>query len=236
MIAHHPGHPAQHLIRLANVLVAAVCAWGVWCVIQWAFEDLPRFSWWHLMYLIPLIAFAGCGAFFCWGVKTPTQSHLSLIVTAGFFTALGLIVTFGSRFIHWLVIPDAAETVNRILFWPALIVTLMVAITIDWRMGKAAGFVPAEDMWWGERNIRGFCSFLAWVMFFAGIGWMPPEPVLEELFNHPIPPPVSLLLFVAFIATCLFIGKTLPRFVMALTGIEPQPQESKPRRRGFRLY
>lgn len=236
MTAPPAPHPAQHLLRLTNVLVAGVCAWGLWSVVQWTLEDFPRLSWWHLTYLVPLIAFAGCGAFFCWGVKSPTQSHLSLIVAAGFFFALGLIVTFGSQFIHWLVIPTAAESLNKILFWPTMVVTLILAITIDWRLGKAAGFIPEQDMWWGETNIRGFCAFLSWVCFFGGIGFLPTNPKEQGIFQLPDTAPIFLVIFLAFIAFCFFVGKALPHLLMSLTGITPKPREQKPRRRGFRLF
>lgn len=229
-------NPAQALLKLLSLLVIGGCGWVLFLFAHAFVLDLPQLTWWHLAYASLVPAFIGCGLFFAFGLKTPTHSHLSLMVAAVFVAAIIIVPQWAGKITYSVFVPDIAEPVNRILFWFYFVFALILAITTDWRIGKAAGFTAASQSWWTERHIRGFCVFLGWWLFFGGMGWTDQLSEAEHLFVQPLGHSAEALIFPTFVAICFFTGIALPRIVMSLTGIAPAPRLPRRRRKGFHLW
>ncbi|MEM9419283.1 MAG: hypothetical protein AAGA25_09580 [Planctomycetota bacterium] len=217
-------------------MVIVACGYGAYRLSIDFLGNAARLNLWHLLYLLPLLIFGACAAYFVWGVKAPTHSHLSLVVSVGFFTAVAWLIVLGNRLMNWLFVPEAAGPIGEFFFWPALAFILIIAIAVDWRVGKSAGFVSADQVWWQEKHIRSFCIFLGWIVFFAGMGVIPMNPEEKHLFKLPEHSPIYSLMFLGHIAFCVFVAKGLPRLAMSVTGVEPAPRVPRRRRKGFHLW
>lgn len=230
------SHPVQSLLKLTSLLVIGACAWVIYSITYSIAVDLPRIEWWDLFYALPIMALMGCAAFYAYGLKKPTHTHLSLLVTLGFVMAVTTVPYWACGMAYLIFVADIAEPLNSILFWFYFVATLMLAIFVDWRLGKAAGFISADQTWWIERHIRGFCVFLAWWLLFGGMGWIDRLSQAEHLFVQPLGNGAETLVFLIFVAICVFTGIVLPRIAMSLTGITPAPRVPRRRRKGFHLW
>lgn len=233
MVAHNP---AQALLKLLSLLVIGASGWVLYLLAHAFVLDLPQLTWWHLAYALPVPAFIGCGLFFAFGLKTPTHSHLSLMVTALFVAAITFVPQWAGKMTYSVLVADVAEPVNKTLFWFYFVFALILAIMIDWRIGKAAGFTAASQSWWTESHIRGFCVLLGWWLFFGGVGWTDRIRELEHLFVKPLGAGGETLLFLGLIGLCVSIGKYLPLIAMSLTGVTPATRIPRRRRKGFHLW
>jgi len=233
MVAHNP---AQILLRILNLLVISGCGWAMYLISRDLIIEPQHLTWWHVLYVLPVIAFVGCGSFFVYGLKTPTHTHLSLLVSLGFFVMVGGVLPQAGFLTHYVFVPEVAEPLNGAIYWLLFICALMAAIAVDWKFGKSAGFVPSDKMWWTESHIRGFCVFLAWWTFFGGMSWLPDYPNAPEIYSEHIQEFSSISMFFGLIVFCGAIGGLLPHLLMSLTGITPCPPGPRRRRRGFHLW
>ncbi|MEM9882933.1 MAG: hypothetical protein AAF800_08455 [Planctomycetota bacterium] len=229
-------NPTGVLLRLTNLLVIVGCVYGLFAIGRNVFNHFDVINVWYLLYVMPILALLAIGFFYFVGLKNPTHTHLSLLVAAGFLAVVGVALPMAGSLTYFVFVPEVAAALNGLLFWLGFVIALIAAITVDWRLGKAAGLRDADEMWWNEKRIRGFCVFLAWWVFLGVLSWSGAAIDNSKIFNTNIDGGPSVLLFLGLIAFCGAIGGLLPHLLMSLTGITPGPPIPRRRRRGFHLW
>ncbi|MEO1235854.1 MAG: hypothetical protein AAFX76_03590 [Planctomycetota bacterium] len=225
-----------NLLRSANLLLLLGAGWFTWLLAAAVIEDgIANLNLWHLFYLLPLVLFAGLGFTAYTGIKSPTRSHLGLVVSLAIVVAWILATAQITSLFDWLFVEDVANNVQQVVFLPSLFAAVTVGIWIEWRLAKKIGFLSRDKSWWCEKNLRGYCVFTAWIVFLTGLGydWSKHDLIRPESVDAPL---LYLTIVLGFIALCFIIGKGVPRLLMALTGIDPAPPTPRRRRKGFHFF
>lgn len=232
-----PNPSATIALRIANSLVLLACGGAIWLTGQAAAEDFLPFSYWNLLYLLPIGIFLMCGSFFAYGVKVPTTSHLSVAVTAAVIIVWLLSSAALRGCLNWFFVPEYVERLTGMVFLPALHASVTLGIYADWQLTKKSGFMSADEVWWNEKNLRMYFTFTAWILFFWGLGaWGSADEKSASVFRNDSEAIRETVFDLGFILFCIFLAKTCPRILLALTGIEPEPKSKRPRRKGFHLF
>ncbi|MEM8739072.1 MAG: hypothetical protein AAGG38_11430 [Planctomycetota bacterium] len=227
---HPPTTAAAFLLRSASVLVVAACGWGLWIITQQIAEDFGSLNYWHLAYLIPVTFLAGMTFVFYHGVKSPTKTHLALLVAAATFVGWTYLVLAVEKFVEWMFVPSVVERLEMLLIFPLLIPAVTLGIFVHWKLAKKSGFIRPSRLWWSEDRLRQYFTFVAWVVFFSWSGTLGSDVNIFRVDHLGYSHGRESVVFLSFIVFCFALGLVIPRLLIALTGITPTPRAQRQRR------
>ncbi|MEO0963855.1 MAG: hypothetical protein AAFY08_01945 [Planctomycetota bacterium] len=227
------------VMRLVGVGLLVVLGWLIWLSVVAgvdAYQNDPTF--WLIPLVIAITVLLACLFTLALTMtRAPRRAHLAICTVAGLLYGQVTLTLLLQQPIEAMVQPAHQEQAAWVVGWITFLALATMALVVEWKTSKAAGFVDADERWWQEGNIRGLCGWSALMLFFA-LG--PSLPVYKEeatwLFKPDYAETVGSLGFLGLLAYCFFHGMVLPITLMQLTGVEIKPRPPKEKRRGFRFW
>ncbi|MEM1099612.1 MAG: hypothetical protein AAGH92_12585 [Planctomycetota bacterium] len=250
MLTRLDTNPIKLGIRLVGALLAwqvAVWAWSAvvagyewltWVMPQgdaWEWASLAGFS------LLVAAAMVLLGYLAISALVAPTRTHLALISLVGVFFAVTVLQIRLMAFLEPVLTPEAYAVLIEglpmgVSVWIQFAVILTLAVSLEWWLGRWAGFVTKEESWWRERRIRRMCvayGFLFWFAFSTLLADSDDAKLVFRPTGSFDIEALSIAFFGIVTIFSLLIGKALPDFLIYLT--DAPRDERRPRRRGIRL-
>ncbi|MEM6332746.1 MAG: hypothetical protein AAF823_05340 [Planctomycetota bacterium] len=222
-VADHPN-AVRVLMRLVGVGLLGLLMWMTWLSVI-ATSDWIRSD--PSLWLIPL-AFSIVAALTLLGVtaftmvRSPTRMHLVIVITICLFMAQIAVTTALSEAIAAVFQPAFHGAAAWVVGWLTFVPLLFIAVTAEWKLSKAAGFVAPAQAWWQPRNIQGLSTLSAWLIFFAVVSILPTlEGDVAWLIKPDYQRGAGSIAFLTLIAYCIIHAKALPIVLMRLTGVSP---------------
>ena len=243
----HPDahNPIQALLRILGVAAVAGMAYLTWQagLLVWSsrseFDQYTnRWDWalavGNILLLLGLIAVGYLVAISA--IRAPSRSHLALALAIPGLLFSAFLSSQANRFLQTLLTPSAYDAIGHTTTAIVFLVALVPLILIEWRLGKSAGFIPADTRYWSERNIRGTCALLAWIAFFTLMPWVGGPDALRGTVREEYMRTAEMLSFFSLIAGCILFAKAVPSLLIHLTDAPRDDPTHHAKKRRFRLY
>ncbi len=232
-------NPVILLVRVSGILAMSLLAYAVWQIGLSVWEirgELDGDGWFLLASHVFGMLFIGLLGVLCFtALRSPQRPHLAAFVVVATIVAVSSLCHALLRFSSRFFTESAFETIHEPVMLSSVALGVLVAIGIEWRLAKRAGFVDQDERWWRESNIRGICIATAWIAGLAGTGMFAGPDALNGIVRDQYQSAAGSFVFFGTIVACVAFAKLAPMFLMRLTDVEPDPPTAKPKKRGFRL-